>query len=95
MGGRGTALVQPEGSKSLSKGLTRVANREWEGRRGRGGGLGIIVALPLTFGDSLTSRLEDGLEGLPSFGGMELESVGEVVFTRHAAEQGFFVLGMR
>lgn len=92
MGGLDTALVQPEGSKSLSKGFTRVADRELKRRGGRGQGRLITVYISRTFGDSLTSRLKDGLEGLPALGRAELEGISQVMLARDSAEQGFFFL---
>lgn len=89
MTGQRTTFIQPEGSKSFSKRLTRVANRELKRRRG---GRGCGCGRSLTLRDSLTSRLKDGLEGLPALCRAELEGVGKVMLACYTAEQSFLIL---
>ena len=87
-------LVQPNGRELLSKGRTVAAPPLGPGVAGYGSGLGLGTASALRTVDwrGLTSRLQDGLEGLPALGGAELVGVGEVVLRRHSAEEGFLVL---
>lgn len=54
--------------------------------------MGGVEMVSPALGDSLTSRLQDGLERLPAFSGTQLERVGQVVLARYATEEGFFVL---
>jgi hypothetical protein len=80
--------VQPEGSKLFSEGLLGVSGALHggcaAGRRvvGRPGSVQAVIGLPGTFsataataalhGDGLTSRLQNGQQGLPAVGGTEL-----------------------
>lgn len=97
---RRAVFVQPDSSKSLSKGFIGVGRVPGSRRRRRSSpttATTTVVPSSSTsrsgpLGKSLTGGLQDDEERLPSWRGPQLEGVREVVPRGDLAEEGLFVL---
>jgi hypothetical protein len=84
---RAAVSVQPDSSKTLSKGFSGVVGRIIKSVA--------VIGLSGALGKSLTSGLQDHVQRLPPRRGPQLEGLGEVVLGGYPAEEGFFFLELR
>lgn len=95
---RRAVFVQPDSSKSLSKGFIGVGRVPGSRRRRSSSTTATTTSVPASasrsgpLGKSLTGGLQDDEERLPSWRGAQLEGVREVVPRGDLAEEGLFVL---